>query len=247
VCSDGGAGLRRQVHERHNRKVARLSYAAERSRDGCRVWTELATRANRERHIGQPGRYRHAGRHCGNESATTDPPIVLDGFNASEVRTGGSTVIVAVCVTPLKTAHTVAVVAVATALVVTLNVALVAPSGTVAGTLTDASLLDKAITAPPVGASALSESAPVDELPPFTRLSWQPRLQICTFIFNNFRTLLLQGVKGCIGTFLCALAAQVAFFPGAPNNALVAQTVAPPGRPRRGELPFPVSRFQFWA
>ena len=33
------------------------------------------------------------------------PPIVLDGFNVTEVRTGGSTVIVAVCVTPLKTAE----------------------------------------------------------------------------------------------------------------------------------------------
>jgi hypothetical protein len=49
-----------------------------------------------------------------------------------------------------------------------------------------------------------------------------------------------NGGGGWISTFLCAFAPQVAFFPCAPNNALVAQTVAPPGRPRRGELPFSV-------
>src|SRR2546429_644490 len=67
------------------------------------------------------------------------PPVALDGFNVSEVRTGGSTVMEAVCVTPLKTAERIAVVDAATGLVLTANVVLAVPSGmvTVAGSVTD--------------------------------------------------------------------------------------------------------------
>ena len=98
------------------------------------------------------------------------PPVALDGFNVSEVRTGGSTVIEAVCVTPLKTAEMIAVVADATGLVVTLNDVLVVPSGmvAVAGSVTDGSLLDKETTAPPVGAGPFIVTVPVEELPPVT-------------------------------------------------------------------------------
>ena len=104
------------------------------------------------------------------------PPVALDGFNVTEVRTGGSTVIVAVCVTPPNAAVITAAVFTATGLVVIVNVALVVPSRivTVAGTLTDASLLDKETTAPPVGAGPLNATVPVDELPPVTCAGLSP-------------------------------------------------------------------------
>jgi len=105
------------------------------------------------------------------------PPVVLDGFNISEVRAGGSTVIVAVCVAPPNAAVITAVVADATGFVVTVNVVVVVPSGivTVAGTLTDGSLLDKETTAPPTGAGPLSVTVPVDKLPPVTFAAFNPK------------------------------------------------------------------------
>jgi hypothetical protein len=127
------------------------------------------------------------------ESATTAPPagagplratvpveeflpVTLDGFKVSEVRTGGSTVIEAVCVTPPNAAVITAVVAAATGLVLTVNVVLVVPSGivTVPGIATDGSLLDNEITAPPVGAGPLSVTVPVDKLPPVTFAGLKP-------------------------------------------------------------------------
>jgi hypothetical protein len=65
----------------------------------------------------------------------------------------------------------VAVVSDATAVVVTANVAVVAPAATVtlAGTVADALLLERVTTAPPVGAAALSVTVPVELAPP-TRL-----------------------------------------------------------------------------
>ena len=65
----------------------------------------------------------------------------------------------------------VTVVDAATALVLTLNVALVAPAaivtleGTVAATVL---LLESAIVAPPAGAAPLSVTVPVEEFPPVT-------------------------------------------------------------------------------
>lgn len=58
-----------------------------------------------------------------------------------------------------------------TAVVATLNVALVAPAATVtlAGTVATAvSLLDSVTTAPPAGAAAVKVAVPCDELPPIT-------------------------------------------------------------------------------
>ena len=58
-----------------------------------------------------------------------------------------------------------------TALVLTVNVALVAPAATVTmeGTVaTDVSLLESATCAPPDGAGPLSVTVPVEEFPPVT-------------------------------------------------------------------------------
>jgi len=65
----------------------------------------------------------------------------------------------------------VTVVDAATALVLTVNVALVAPAATVTleGTLAAAVLLLESVTcAPPVGAGPLSVTVPVEEFPPVT-------------------------------------------------------------------------------
>src|SRR2546426_1222142 len=59
------------------------------------------------------------------------PPVTVVGFSASERRAAGFTVRVAGRVTPLYKAEMVADVDAATALVVTVNVALGAPAGTV--------------------------------------------------------------------------------------------------------------------
>ena len=61
----------------------------------------------------------------------------------------------------------------ATGLVVTVNVAVVAPAATVTlpGTCAAAVLLlDKVTTAPPAGAAPLSLTVPVDDVPPFTEV-----------------------------------------------------------------------------
>ena len=63
----------------------------------------------------------------------------------------------------------------ATVLVVTVKVALVAPAGTVtlAGTVATAVLLlDSVTTAPPLGAAPLRVTVPCEELPPVTLLGF---------------------------------------------------------------------------
>ena len=57
-------------------------------------------------------------------------------------------------------------------MVVIVNVALVAPAGTVtlAGTVAALELSESDTAAPPAGAAALNDTVPIDELPPTTEL-----------------------------------------------------------------------------
>ena len=73
-------------------------------------------------------------------------------------------------VTPPRTAEIVADVAAATGAVVTVNVALVAPAGTVtlAGTLVALEFSESETATPPLGAAALNVTVPVDAVPPTT-------------------------------------------------------------------------------
>jgi len=71
----------------------------------------------------------------------------------------------------------VTVVDAATPLVLTVNVALVAPAATVTleGTVTAAVLLlESATCAPPAGAAPLNVTVPVEELPPVTLVGFSP-------------------------------------------------------------------------
>ena len=104
------------------------------------------------------------------------PPKTLAGFSVSEETVGGGgdagvTVSEADRVAPLYVPEIVIVVDAATALVLTVNVALVAPAATVTldGTRAAAVLLLESVTvAPPAGAAPLSVTVPVDEFPPVT-------------------------------------------------------------------------------
>src|SRR6266481_4516662 len=99
-----------------------------------------------------------------------DPPVTLVGFSVSEerVRAGGSTVSEAVLVAPAYDAEIVTGVEVVTALVLTVNVALLAPAATVtlAGTVAAAVLLEREMAAPPLRAGPLSVTVPVEDCAP---------------------------------------------------------------------------------
>src|SRR5467141_3590883 len=104
------------------------------------------------------------------------PPVTLVGLTESEESVGagggtGVTVSDADLVTPLYIPEMVTVVDAATALVLTVNVALVAPAATVTldGVLAAVVLLLESVTtAPPEGAAPLSVTVPVEEFPPVT-------------------------------------------------------------------------------
>jgi hypothetical protein len=101
------------------------------------------------------------------------PPTRLVGARATDVMVtaGGLMLSEAVWLEALYVAVMTALVTDATAVVVTVNVPVVAPAATVtlAGTVADALLLDRVTTAPPVGATELSVTVPVELAPP-TRL-----------------------------------------------------------------------------
>ena len=99
------------------------------------------------------------------------PPVVIDGLSVTEFIAVGATVRVAVCDVAPYPAEMVIWVEAATGAVVTVNVRLLLPDGTVtvAGTeATDASLLASVTTAPPDGAGPLSVTVPCELLPPPT-------------------------------------------------------------------------------
>ncbi len=102
-----------------------------------------------------------------------DPPVTLVGFSVTEERVGracGSTVSEAVLVTPAYDAEIVTGVDAVTALVLTVNVALLAPAAivTLADTLAAPLLLESSTCAPPVSAGPLSVTVPVEGDPPVT-------------------------------------------------------------------------------
>ena len=76
-----------------------------------------------------------------------------------------------------------------TALVVTVNEAVVLPAATVtvAGTVAEALLLDRVTERPPVGAAALRATVPVDDAPPTTLvgLSETPESAAAGMIVSN--------------------------------------------------------------
>src|SRR6266550_3537671 len=104
--------------------------------------------------------------------ATVTPPGTRVGFSVSDERVGracGSTVSEAVLVTPAYDAEMVTGVDAVTALVLTVNVALLAPAAivTLAGTVAvDVLLLERETAAPPVSAGPLSVTVPVEDCTP---------------------------------------------------------------------------------
>src|SRR3989441_668152 len=105
---------------------------------------------------------------------------VMATVSAAGGGAAGVTASSAVLVTPPKLAEIVAEVDAVTDTVVTVNVALVAPAGTVtlptAGTLAAAGLLlERVTTAPPAGAAALKVTVATEELPPTTLVGFSAR------------------------------------------------------------------------
>jgi hypothetical protein len=98
------------------------------------------------------------------------PPMTLVGFRVSEVKTAGSTLSEALRVTPPADAETVTAVALATALVPMLKLALVVPAATVTEEGTEAAplLSERATCTPPAGAGPSSVTVPVAPAPPVT-------------------------------------------------------------------------------
>ncbi len=99
------------------------------------------------------------------------PPGTDVGLSETALTTGGLTVNVAVCFAVPVVAVIVGVCAVATASVVTVKVVDVEPAGTVtvAGTVAADVKLDESVTtSPPVGATPLMVTVPVDGVPPVT-------------------------------------------------------------------------------
>jgi hypothetical protein len=98
------------------------------------------------------------------------PPMTAVGLISTDASAGGVIVRVAVRLVPLKDAVTVTFVLLLTAIVVTVNVAVAAPAGTVtlAGLVADELLSERVITTPAAGAKPVKVTVPVEEFPPAT-------------------------------------------------------------------------------
>src|SRR5437588_240525 len=92
------------------------------------------------------------------------PPTTLVGFSVSEATVGGVTVSAADLLAPPYDAEMVITVDVATALVLTVNVAVVLSAGTttLGGMLANALLLERLTCVPPAGANPLSVTLPME-------------------------------------------------------------------------------------
>jgi hypothetical protein len=104
------------------------------------------------------------------------PPCTVLGLRVRVDNVGALTVRVARRVVPRYVAEILAEVLLATGVVVTVNVAVVAPAATVtdAGTCATAVLLLVSVTtAPPAGACPLSVTVPVEGLPPTTEVGFR--------------------------------------------------------------------------
>jgi len=100
------------------------------------------------------------------------PPTTEVGLRATEESAGAVTVKVAVLVVPPVAAEIVTDALAATAMDFTVKVAVLAAAATVteAGTVAAVELLVNVTTVPPVGATALSVTVPVEEAPPATEV-----------------------------------------------------------------------------
>jgi len=98
------------------------------------------------------------------------PPTTDDGFKVRVVMAGGLMVSTAVTLAPFKLALIVADVTAGTAVVLTVNVPLVAPAAIFndAGTIADPELLPKAIVRPVFGAIPVRVTVAADEAGPVT-------------------------------------------------------------------------------
>jgi hypothetical protein len=106
------------------------------------------------------------------------PPVTLVGFTLRETRVGrGLTVNVAVTVTPPETAEITVDVWLVTELVLTVNVAVVLPAGTVTldGTPAADELALNDTTMPPLGAGPLNVTVAWEVLPAITLVGFRPR------------------------------------------------------------------------
>lgn len=116
------------------------------------------------------------------------PPVSVVGLSVSSVIDGGLTVIVADLAMLLYEAEIADVLMEPTALVLTVNVPLMDPEGTVteAGTVaTPVLLLVKAATAPPAGAGPLKVSEAVEVLPPVSEAGLSVILLTPTAVVPN--------------------------------------------------------------
>jgi hypothetical protein len=98
------------------------------------------------------------------------PPTTDAGLKVTDLTAGGLTVKVADAETPFNVPVTLTLVALETAMVFVVNVAVLFPAATVtdAGTVPTLELLDSFTIRPPVGASPLSITVPVDDVLPVT-------------------------------------------------------------------------------
>ena len=108
------------------------------------------------------------------------PPVTLDGLKLRPEGIGALTVRFADFVVPLSSPEMLTVALAVTGVVVTVNVALVAPAATVtfAGTVAAAVLLLVSVTtAPPAGAALFNVTVPVEEVPPVTLVGLRETLE----------------------------------------------------------------------